>query len=531
MDRRQFLLLGATAAGVSACHAFPGLEIPVRVDMPGMALGHQLRDAHAWPAATEHRDVDTLILGSGVAGLTAAWQLQKHDYRNYLLLSGPEPLGNTAYGDAGRGLRYPKGAHYLPFPTRSSTHVRELLADMGVLVSGEHESHPYYDEAAILHAPDERIWADGKWSPGVIAPVAAHSESARQQARFFRWVEQLKTQKGSDGLRLFDIPLVLSSQDDDWRRLDMMPFSRWLDQQGYTDSALRAYLDYACRDDYGAGCTHVSAWAGLHYFACRDGHASNGADGGLLTWPEGLGRLTQWMYNRLPAANVMAGSAIRIQEGQHNVTVDVLAGKTRMTIAARRVICAMPLHVLKHLVSLSDYGFDVPQQMPPHAPWLVTNLVLQGFPPEKDGEPLAWDNVRAGSDGLGYVVATHQWIREAMPERTVFTAYRNLPQFSPDAARKWLLAAKPADLFDAAMVDLDEVYGRPRLWRHAQYAEITVRGHAMATPAVGFLHNAGLAALRKQDGRLLFAHSDLSGLSLFEEASWWGYQAAQKILG
>jgi hypothetical protein len=37
--------------------------------------------------------------------------------------------------------------------------------------------------------------------------------------------------------------------------------------------------------------------------------------------------------------------------------------------------------------------------------------------------PLAWDNVVHGSRGLGYVVATHQWIRQARPAHTAFTAY------------------------------------------------------------------------------------------------------------
>ena len=52
----------------------------------------------------------------------------------------------------------------------------------------------------------------------------------------------------------------------------------------------------------------------------------------------------------------------------------------------------------------------------------------------------------------------------------------------------------------------------------------------MATPRPGFLHNAGLRALRSLDGPILFAHSDLSGFSVFEEASWWGYQAAIRAL-
>ena len=47
-----------------------------------------------------------------------------------------------------------------------------------------------------------------------------------------------------------------------------------------------------------------------------------------------------------------------------------------------------------------------------------------------------------------------------------------------------------------------------------------MRGHAMATPDVGFLSRPGLLALRDADGPIVFAHADLSGLSLFEEASY-----------
>lgn len=52
-------------------------------------------------------------------------------------------------------------------------------------------------------------------------------------------------------------------------------------------------------------------------------------------------------------------------------------------------------------------------------------------------------------------------------------------------------------------------------------------GHAMALPRPDFRSNAGLKALREHVGPILFAHADLSGFSVFEEASWWGYRAAQ----
>jgi hypothetical protein len=51
----------------------------------------------------------------------------------------------------------------------------------------------------------------------------------------------------------------------------------------------------------------------------------------------------------------------------------------------------------------------------------------------------------------------------------------------------------------------------------------------MAAPAPGFLTDARLLALRAADGALRFAHSDLSGYSVFEEALWWGVRAADGV--
>ena len=49
-------------------------------------------------------------------------------------------------------------------------------------------------------------------------------------------------------------------------------------------------------------------------------------------------------------------------------------------------------------------------------------------------------------------------------------------------------------------------------------------------PGVGLHQGVGLAALAEPVGRVHFAHTDLSGLSLFEEASWHGVRAAEEVL-
>ena len=58
----------------------------------------------------------------------------------------------------------------------------------------------------------------------------------------------------------------------------------------------------------------------------------------------------------------------------------------------------------------------------------------------------------------------------------------------------------------------------PDLRRRVQRIDLQRYGHAMAIPAPGVRGSPALAALRAQRGRLRFAHSDLAGYSVFEEA-------------
>jgi hypothetical protein len=190
----------------------------------------------------------------------------------------------------------------------------------------------------------------------------------------------------------------------------------------------------------------------------------------------------------------------------------------------------MPLYIASHVCpDIKEFGFDSAIHTPQYAPWLVSNFLMSRFPKEKKGSELAWDNVVYQGEGLGYVVSTHQDINVSRSTSTVFSAYDALSDRTAAEIRKWLVKATPQALFEKAAVDLKEVYGL-ELWRWTKAVEITVRGHAMASPLVGFLSNSGLDALRKTDGKILFAHSDLSGFSIFEEAAWWGYQAARNIV-
>ncbi len=537
MDRRRWMQAGLAAGALAAlpgCRQLRDFGIPVTVLRPGMSDGHALRDATALPAPTREIRCGVAILGSGVAGLTAAWRLAKEGVDDFLLIEGPEPLGNAASGammSPTGAILHPRGAHYLPLPSMESATVREILFEQGVIEADPFGERPRYAETALVHAPDERLLFDGAWHADLLPTDAVGPDEAAQHRRFLAFVADLTHRRGADGKRLFCVPVVESSVDADWRRLDATVFHDWLTAEGYTSPTLHTWLDYVCRDEYGAGSDRVSAWFGLHYFASRGGHAANAVDGALLTWPDGLAGIARGLLAHVPAKRRLQGHALRVGEHRDGVTVLCATPTGIIRIHARRAICAMPLHVAAHVVpTIRELGFGPARHLPPQAPWLVANFLLEGFPQESGDEPLAWDNVIHASPALGWVVATHQLIRAARPAHTVFTTYRALADASPGDARRRLATASADELLDLAGVDLRAAYGEVEMWRRTRAVEITVRGHGMATPVPGSLTNAGLAALRAADGRMLFAHADLSGYSVFEEAVWWGERAARSAL-
>ncbi len=543
VDRRTLLLAAGGAAGLAGQGgAWRWIEQPdPQIYRPGMADGHWLREQGA--ALTQQLPDETLdtgvaILGSGVAGLSCAWQLARAGFRDVVLVQGPERDGNCAAGQFG-ALAYPRGAHYLPLPSMESRHVRDMLHDTGVLEGDPYADAPVFDEMALVHAPEERLLKDGRWHDELLPMQGIDPALAAEHQRFHLVIHDLSQAVGRDGKKAFAIPRLLSSSDPAFVALDALTMRDWLVQNRFESPWLRWYCDYACRDDYGIGSDQASAWAGLHYFASRGGRAANADPGAVLTWPNGLGALSQKLRDRIKQhltplpLRELSGMAIHVQEnefGTESLIVDRASGRV-VRLRARQVVLAMPLMVAARILAgaQSEFGLSAPA-LPTYAPWLVGNVLLEGFPREREGSPLAWDNVIYGSPALGYVVSTHQQWGLANPRQTVFTTYRSLHDMSSAEARRWLLEASPDALWQSASEDLRVAYPRG-LWRHVCKVEITVRGHAMSSPRPGLLMDRTLQQARQGGRRVHFAHADLSGLSVFEEASYWGCEVAKRLLG
>ena len=54
-------------------------------------------------------------------------------------------------------------------------------------------------------------------------------------------------------------------------------------------------------------------------------------------------------------------------------------------------------------------------------------------------------------------------------------------------------------------------------------------GHAMVKPVPGFIWGTERPQASHAIGRVHFAHTDLSGMAIFEEANWQGVRAAEEV--
>ena len=61
--------------------------------------------------------------------------------------------------------------------------------------------------------------------------------------------------------------------------------------------------------------------------------------------------------------------------------------------------------------------------------------------------------------------------------------------------------------------------------------DLWIWGHGMISPSIDYLWNEKRQKMLSDFQGIEFAHSDMSGISIFEEAQFRGVEAAKKILG
>lgn len=502
---------------------------PIEGDLlgPSMERGHRIRegdvpDGVVWERAPSRR-VGVAILGGGVAGLSAAWRLARQGYTDFEVLELEEVAGGTSVSAETDVTRYPWGAHYVPVPMAHNADLIAMLREMGALVGTDDRGDPAGAEEVLVREPEERVFFDGFWYRGLYPYAGASAEDLAELARFRAEIDRLAALRDGRGRRAFAIPVAAGSDDADLMALDRFSAAEWLERERFRSPRLRWLLDHACRDDYGLDARTTSAWAALWYYAARTPIGGEETMP-LLAWPDGNGAIVRHLVETAGRARVRTGQLVLDVEPREDEVVARVIDRERgpVVIVAERAIVAMPRFVARRVVrplrDRGDEGFT-------YGAWVVANLHLDSRPTAA-GYPLAWDNVLYDSPSLGYVCATHQRGRDFGP--TVWSHYLPVVDDDPATARRRLLEPSYEAFRDAVLTDLSRAHDDLRA--HVRRLDVWRWGHAMIQPRVGFVSSEARRRAAEPIGRMSFAHSDLSGIAIFEEAFFHGVRAADEIL-
>lgn len=492
--------------------------------------GHILRERRKFEVPSDAwSNVGTVIVGGGIAGLSAAWKLKREGIEDFRLLELEERAGGTSVSGRSDLTAYPWGAHYLPVPFAENTELIGLLDEMGLIESrGDAGGIEIYEEY-LTRDPEERIYHKGRWYEGLYLYAGATDEDLRQLNAFQKELEKWVAWRDAEGRRAFTVPVSACSADAEVTALDEVSFANWLAGKGFSSERLIWYCDYACRDDYGLTSSQTSAWAGLFYFCSRVSKAGEESQS-FITFPEGNGRFVDHFAGKL--GNNLQGASLAAELIPNDSGVDVVFIDTRTNSAkgihAEKVIYCAPMFTAGYMIR----GFDEFRPFDPaefkHNSWFVANLHLRERPMnrfERDF-PLSWDNVLYESRSLGYVTATHQKGIDYGP--TVLTYYYPMAEDDLRAGMNKLHSLDWKELADICLTDLERAHDNIRT--ATERIDIMRWGHAMISPRTGFLFGGEREKAMKPFRNIHFAHSDLSGIAIFEEAFHHGLRAASEIL-
>lgn len=495
-------------------------------------IAHRLRDgsleipASLAPEGPLH---DAIVLGGGVSGLMAAWELVRGGLADVLLYEKEDYIGGNARKEHANGTDYTCATWSVvrpkdPFLTR-------LFQDLGVVKKIAGDGTPKIDPALVGPGPESNTLIDGTWYPGgvlgedVAASYARLPLSAKDRQDLTGFYTELKTwaeKKGRDGRPAFAMPVEDGSRDPDILDLDRITMLEYAQRKGWGPRTLAEVEDWSS-SDIGGQAAEVSAYGFLSF-------NSLGQGGEDITLPGG----NAWLAERLAAKagrdRIRTGfMAVRVENRGEEVRVTLIDPLTeRFTVRrARCAVISCPKHITGRMVpELAAAGRN--EYLAYRYGALLMGAASVRKTPRLKGAPIAWFNSTRGRLIQGFLVADYnsdRW-RRGDPERpNVLCLWAPL---AGRATRADLVSEPWSHWADLLADDLEAAV--PGISSDLTRLDVYAWGHHMVIPFPGFLTGEARRNLTRPLGRIAFAHSDRNGMPSFELATRAGYDAAREAL-
>lgn len=487
MNRRDFVKFGALALSPvvlkylnEATTPNPAASFDIEV-LSDAGVGHVLWESKTYPRGT-NLETDTLIVGGGMAGLSAAYQLRNQDF---LLCELSDFLGGTSAAHSHKDQYFAQGAHYdLAYPDYYGSEVLDMLYDLNIIdYKSTEKTWEFVDKQYTIKAERESISFDNGVFRKDVLPEGAMRDA---------FYALIKTYQGK-------MPLPTRLIHAQFHVLNNITFKDFLDEKLTLNEAFFNAVDYAMMDDWGGTSAEVSALAGLHYYACRP---YINEDPELISPPEGNAFFAQRIIQKLPQEALLSNRLVRAihkdNDGFRVEVVDVKASQ-QFQITAKKIVYAAQKHALKYIYPAAYPKFNANI----YAPWVIVNIILN----QPTTDQVYWQNEFLSGEKafMGFVDSAAQF--QPFTKRRTLTAYYCLEPKDRKSLLK--LNEQASEWVDKTIGYIEAALQKP-IRSTIEKVFIKVMGHAMPIPTPEYLlqdhnqqaHETGIAYAGVDAGRL-----------------------------
>ena len=488
-DFIKYVVAGSIASGCPIDHALlaePGGSASPIVEGEHFAVCHQVRDGHSFPKPDATKKADIVIVGGGVAGLSAAYFLPGKDW---MLLEKEAHFGGNAYQEEYEGQIYGTGSAY------------GYRGDAGDLLAKEIGLH-----LPLVAMPDPII-DNGKYSPDIWRSGINDLPYAKEVIASFK--------KYRDDIMKIDFK-------KNAEQLDSEPFTKYLDP--YAPEVKRLWDAYG-PSNWGAVSEDTSALIGI----ADTQYLIQGLDDQRVILPGGLGcitaKLVEVMKPKYGERMLSDATVVAVVPDKDEVRVTYVQGEKVTTVAAKVVLLCTAKNITSRIVAGLPNEQKQAMRRMRYAPYPMINIIF-----DKPVYRKGYDNWCPGKTFTDFIVA--DWtIRNNpgyKPKYEILTFYTPLRE----SERATLLneedcktlAGKVLKDFQGLLPDFNVDPVEVRLYR---------RGHPMFMAVPGQFTKNRMIASRPME-RIFFGNSDSGGPeSLTSEAvriSQAGVEWANRVL-
>jgi monoamine oxidase len=465
-DFIKYVVIGSIASGCPVDHALlaepRGAAAPM-VEGEHFAVCHQVRDGHSFPKPDATKKADIVIVGGGVAGLSAAYFLRGKDW---MLLEKEEHFGGNAYQEEYEGEIFGTGSAYGYRDDAGDQLAKEIGLNLPLVAMPD----PLIDHGK--YAPD--IWRSGindlPYSKDVIASFKKYRDA----------IMKIDFKKNAE-------------------QLDSEPFIKYLEP--YAPEIKRLWDAYG-PSNWGAVSEDTSALIGI----ADSQFLLEGTDDQRVILPGGLGCITHKLVEVLQpkyGERMLSDAAVvAVVPDKDEVSVTYVQGDKVTTVATKAVLMCTPKQITSRIVAGLPNEQKQAMRRMRYAPYPIINIIF-----DKPVYRKGYDNWCPGKVFTDFIVA--DWtIRNNpgyKPKYNILTFYTPLREsarvtlLSEDDCKT--LAANVLKDFQGLLPEFNVDPVEVRLYR---------RGHPMFMAVPGQFTKNRTMASRPMD-RVFFGNSDSGG--------------------